>query len=269
MSTAALHKVLQVEPFKHRATELNLMWSAACTTQLIAPSQPYGSGVALFWASTNPSRNVSPQPLVPPPLAEVPFKYPPKPQRALANTVRKKLRKELIVNLDNDPDTIAGTIQVEMDDPIRPYLTACKGIDRKTCNNILCWTLGAVTRHEPCLKCANVLTRSHAADCSGATGLLRANHATLAPPVGCMTWLDAVLNDTRNTPPAKIESYNDVSAAVALIYTECRHLQQQANGYWAELDAPARPLPPCRLPNRIPRPGGIPLGQPRQNPEPG
>ncbi|KAJ3380337.1 hypothetical protein HDU80_002157, partial [Chytriomyces hyalinus] len=85
------------------------------------------------------------QPLAPLPPAKVPFIYPPKPQKALSDTVRHKLRKESIVNLDNNPDTIAGAIQVEMKDPIRPYLTACKGIDHKTRNNILRWTLGAVT----------------------------------------------------------------------------------------------------------------------------
>ncbi|KAJ3222545.1 hypothetical protein HDU81_009813 [Chytriomyces hyalinus] len=286
-STAALHKLLQVEPFKHCATELNLMWSACLhnSTDRSIPAIQFWRGALL--GIDKPFQECLPclprsnplvthedakwidfrqQPLVPPPLAEVPFKYPPKPQRALANTVRKKLRKESIVNLDNNPDTIAGAIQVEMDDPIQPYLTACKGIDHKTRNNILRWTLGAVTRHEPCLKCADVLTRSHTADCSGATALLCANHATLAPPIGRMTWLDAVLNDARNTPPAEIESYNDVSAAVALIYTKCRHLQQQANGYWAEPDAPARPLPPRRPPNRIPWPGGIHLDDPAETP---
>ncbi|KAJ3376510.1 hypothetical protein HDU80_003998 [Chytriomyces hyalinus] len=156
-----------------------------------------------------------------------------------------------------------------MKDPIQPYLTACKGIDRKTHNNILRWTLGAVTRHEPCLKCADILTQSHAVDCSGAAASLRDNWETLTPPAGRMTLLDTILNEIRNTTPSEVDTYNEVSAAVALIYTECRHLQQQANGYWAEPDAPARPLPPCRLRNRIPQPGGAPLGRPRRNPEPG
>ncbi|KAJ3215352.1 hypothetical protein HDU81_001428, partial [Chytriomyces hyalinus] len=279
MSTAALHKLLQVEPFKHHATKLNLMWSACLhnSTDCSIPAVRFWHGALL--GINKPFQECLPclacsNLLVthedakwidtsgPPPLAEVPFKYPPKPQQALAATVRKKLCKESIINLDNDSDTIAGTIRVKIDDPIQLYLTACKGIDCKTHNNIHHWTLGAVTCHEPCLKCANVLTQSHVADCSGATALLCANNATLTPPVGCMTWLDAVLNDAHNTPPA------DVSAAVALIYTECHHLQQQANSYWAKPDAPAKPLPPHRLPNCIPRPGGIQLGQLCRNPEP-
>jgi hypothetical protein len=208
-------------------------------------------------------------PLTPPPRAAVPATHHPKPRRALSDTVRKKLRKEAIVNLDNNPDTIAGAIQVETKDPIRLYLTACKGIDRKTRNNILRWTLGAVTRHEPCLKCAGIMTRSHAADCSGATARLRPNWTALALPAGRMTWLDTILNEVRNTPPSEVDTYNEISAAVALIYTECRHLQQQANGYWAEPDAPARPLPQRQPRNRINPAGGVPSGRPRRNLEPG
>ncbi|KAJ3239207.1 hypothetical protein HDU77_011317 [Chytriomyces hyalinus] len=264
-STAALHKLLQVEPFKHRATELNLMWSSRLhnSTDRSIPAVRFWRGALLGvdrpyqeclprLARSNPLVthedakwiDFRQQPLAPPPPAEVPFKYPPKPQKALSDTVRQKLRKESIVNLDTNPDSIAGAIQVETKDPIRPYLTACKGIDRKTRNNILRWTLGAVTRHEPCLKCADILTRSHAVDCSGAATLLREHWETLTPPAGRMTVLDTILNKIRNTPPSEVDTYNQVSAAVALIYTECRHLQQQANGYWAEPDAPARPLPP-------------------------
>ncbi|KAJ3231681.1 hypothetical protein HDU81_003569, partial [Chytriomyces hyalinus] len=215
-STAALHKLLQVEPFKHRATELNLMWSSRLhnSTDCSIPAVRFWRGALL--GADKPFQECLPrlahsnplvthvdakwidfrqQPLVPPPPAEVPFRYPPKPKQVLSDNARKKLRKESIVNLDNNPDTIAGAIQVQMKDPIRPYLTACKGIDRKTCNNILRWTLGAVTRHEPCLKCNDILTRSHAVECSGAAASLLENWETPTPPAGRMTLLDTILNE--------------------------------------------------------------------------
>ncbi|KAI8830367.1 hypothetical protein BJ741DRAFT_712123 [Chytriomyces cf. hyalinus JEL632] len=65
------------------------------------------------------------EPLVPPPLAEVPFKPPPKPLKALTDMIHRELCQESIVNLDNNPNTIAGAIQVETEDDIQPYLKAC------------------------------------------------------------------------------------------------------------------------------------------------
>ncbi|KAJ3235021.1 hypothetical protein HDU77_000323 [Chytriomyces hyalinus] len=138
-STAALHKLLQVEAFKHHATELNLMWSSCLhnsTNCSIPAARIWHSallGVDLPFQECLPRlAHLNPlmyhpdakwidhcqEPLVPPPLAEVPFKHPPKPPKALTDTIRKELQKEAIVNLDNNPDTIAGAIQVKTDNGI-------------------------------------------------------------------------------------------------------------------------------------------------------
>ena len=125
------------------------------------------------------------------------------------------------------------------------------------------WTLGLVTRHEECRKCGGELTRLHAADCSGASAILAEKYADLQGPEGRATWLDVVLNHFRNTPPDETEAYADVSAAVSLIYVECRRLSQQPNGYWVDENAPARQPRARRAYDRNRPHGPTPLGRPR------
>lgn len=255
-SMGALHRLLQMEPFKHRANDLNMTWAARLhnSTDRSIPAVRIWRGALLganlphqeslprlttrnneLWKHQNAELlDHSTAPLVYPPAVQLPYQPPRKPQRALSETIRLQIRKKAIVDLDNGLDNVAGTIQVEMDDGIRPYLKADTGINRKTRNTVMRWTLGVVTWHEQCLKCGNTLSRLHASECSGAADILQAQYPTVDPPAGRVTWLDSVLNKFRNTQPSKTMAYLDVAAVVGMIYMECKHFQQQPNGFWVD-----------------------------------
>jgi hypothetical protein len=174
---------------------------------------------------------------------------------------RLAYRHTTIATLDQADNNIAGAIHIEPGDKIRAFLTARSGVDRKTRLSLMRWMLGSVTRHEACIKCGEVLTRKHAADCSGATVALAERYPGVQPPAGRTTMLDAVLNHHRNTKPQDSNAHSDVAAAVGLIYVECKGYQQQDNGFWVDPNRPDHmPVP------RPPRPpdGDEPAALPQQ-----
>ena len=147
-SIAALHRLLQVEPIHFRAKELNILWASrlhnssdrsipavrvwrgalrsepvpgsTCLPQL-ARSNPLASRPDANWLELPLAQ---PLPVtIPPPQQE-------RPPRALAPSLRKSLRKESIVALGGNAESIASTIQVEPGDPVCPYLQA-GALDRR------------------------------------------------------------------------------------------------------------------------------------------
>ncbi|KAJ3192322.1 hypothetical protein HDU82_003242, partial [Entophlyctis luteolus] len=291
-SAKALHKILQVEPFAHRAMDMNAMWGSRLHNStnrtvpavriwrnaLVQPEGPRQVCLPRMTATLNPlwrhpeaeKLDHTTNPLQVPPMPAPPYAPPPRPPRLLNEETRHRLRREAIAVLDNALDNVAGAILVEPDDKIRPFLLAKSGIDRKTRNTVLRWTIGAVAWHRPCLNCGEDLSRAHAAECSGADALLAEKHPEVAFATGRRTTrIDAVLNYYRNTAPSKTVAYSNIAAAIRLIYTVCLHYNQQENGHWVDDDAPARaPLP--RAPYRRQQPDGRrQLGRPRQGPAAG
>ncbi|KAJ3338452.1 hypothetical protein HDU83_008163 [Entophlyctis luteolus] len=191
-SIKALHKLLHVEPFDHRAKTLNAMWGAHLHNStdrtmpavriwrnaLVQAPQPNQVCLPRLLLSTNTIWN-HPDAVkldhATNPLAD-PVEDAVWADRLFDRVTRRRIRREAVAVIENALDNVAGAILIEPSDKIRPYLTGKSGINRKTRNTVMRWTLGAVAWHRPCLKCGQELSRVHAAECSGADALLAARH---------------------------------------------------------------------------------------------
>ena len=120
-----------------------------------------------------------------------------------------------------------------------PFLMPKTGTTRADRWLLLQWRLGAVTRHETCHNCGGTLTRSHAADCSGATDLLTSLHPEVPPPAHSRhTLIDAVLNQYRQQASQDGPAHSNCAKAIQLILQKCRGLRQrQQDGRWVSEDS--------------------------------
>ena len=297
-SKVALMKLLQVEPMSYRAKILNLNWAA----RLNSSGDEGNLAVKVFHYAIQPARtphkNSLPKLAMQNSLWNHPEINKPHPQlqraplavqatRPLPLLEKQKLKKQAIVDLaDPKPGGVGDAIEVTMSDRVRPFLQPKSGISREDRWLLLQWTLGAVTRHEECKKCTDMLTRAHAATCSGADLLLKTLHEDVPPPL-CRrhTRIDAVLNKYRSVAPSKSTAYSSCLIAIKLILTKCRGLRRrQEDGYWTNQDQsdneeppprPAAPPPPrsaasiirsarsARLAQERNRPRGRPPNRPR------
>ena len=246
-SRAGLLRLLQVEPISHRAQELNLQWAARLNNSSDATNlavrvfhQGLERGRGLKGtslprrASENALWNHPEAKMDRPRLCFGAVEAPPAP---LSAKVKRELRKAAIVQLESGTEGIAGAIEVQMTDPLRPFLKPNVGITRRERWVILQWTLGAVTRHEPCYKCRETLTRTHAAECSGAAAFLQAQHNDIPAPVHDKhTVIGAFLNKIRNQVPSSSNCYKDAVTAIQMVLTECRGYVQQG-GLWVNANA--------------------------------
>ena len=139
---------------------------------------------------------------------------------------------------DRNLDNVASAIQIEADDPIRVFLKAGSGINRRMRMTVVRWTLGTIAKHDPCQKCGNALTRKHAVECSGGMELVRGSLPDIVDPNGRSTVLDSMLNFHRNARPDQTPAYDLITSAVALIYSLCKGWAQKDNGFWAEKEPP-------------------------------
>ena len=246
-SRAGLQRLLQIESMAQRAQELNLMWSGRLHNSTDASnlavkvfhralqgnrgrtglSLPRHALDNILWSHPNISTNK--EPIIRPVnlLRQVVPKI-------LDLDTRLELRRKSIISLEADQPNVAGAIQLELDDAIPPFLRPKTGISRADRWLLLQWRLGIVTRHEVCCNCGETLTRAHAADCSGATALLRELHPEVSPPAQPRhTLIDAVLNHYRQQPSQDGPAHANCSTAIALILTKCRGLQLSLeDGRW-------------------------------------
>ena len=239
-SRAALMRLLQVEPIPHRAMELNLQWAARLNNSKEACNlavRVFHSGLQgrkrtclPRLAAGNPLWNHPEVHMDRPGLVLGAVEAPPAP---LSARLKKQLRKAAIVQLEAGTDGVAGAIEVQMSDPLRPFLRPNVGITRRERWVVLQWTLGAVTRHETCCKCSGVLTRSHAATCSGAAEYLQNLYPDIPAPLHDRhTIIGAFLNKIRNQLPSSSGCYKDAVTAIQMVLTECRGLVQGEGGQW-------------------------------------
>jgi len=163
-----------------------------------------------------------------------------KPTKPLSDSAKLQLRREAAASLDKaDTGSIAGTIQFDSNDPIRPFLQSTGKISRDDRWLLLQWILGAVTRHEQCKNCPQpVMTRVHAAICSGADNTLAQNFPSLAPQHSRHTRIDAILNAFRNVDGDHV-AYRACVAAIKEILQKCRGLRRrQSDGFWTSDNTP-------------------------------
>ena len=135
------------------------------------------------------------------------------------------------MDLETNKPNVAGAIQLEMEDTLPPFLMPKTGITRADRWLLLQWRLGAATRHQTCCNCGDILTRAHAADCSGATALLESIHPEVQQPSHQRhTLIDAVLNTYRQQPPQDGPAHSNCAKAIQLILQKCRGTRRRKMG---------------------------------------
>jgi hypothetical protein len=160
----------------------------------------------------------------------------------------KKLQKQIvgleISKLDTDSDNVAGTLQFSPAEGYRHCLRSNAFSSDQVKVPVLRWLIGNVAIHMPCQNqgCDEVLSRSHAATCSGAHDALALRYpvenllySTMQPSAQSSeplrsTLLDVILNKYRMDTPAQI--YEDIASSVSLIYEKCLGYRQKANGFF-------------------------------------
>ena len=242
-----LRRLLQIEPMSHRIKLLNIQWSARLHSsgdrgnlavhlyhnalRTIAPTARRELPLPLV-ARSNPLWQQSELGEMPPLVADGNGA---KPRKPLSDEVKLNLRRHSICILDNPHDTgaIANTIQVELDDPVRPFLQASGKISRDDRWVLLQWILGSVTRHEQCKHCPEPeMTRAHAALCAGADEDLSSVFPEDTPQHPRHTRIDAVLNKYRNSS-GDHAAYKACVAAIQKILVKCRGLRRRKrDGFW-------------------------------------
>ncbi|KAJ3197845.1 hypothetical protein HDU82_001359 [Entophlyctis luteolus] len=152
-SIKALHKLLHVEPFDHRAKTLNAMWGARLHNStdrkmpavhiwrnaLAQAPQPNQVCLPRLLLSTNTIWNhldAVKLDHATNPLAD-PVEDAMWADRLFDHVTRHRIRREAVAIIENALDNVAGAILIEPSDKIRPYLTGKSGINRKTRNTVM------------------------------------------------------------------------------------------------------------------------------------
>ena len=143
----------------------------------------------------------------------------------------KQWYQESIVELDQWNGNVAGTLQVELEDPIRKILSLTT-VRNEVRIAIVRWLVGNIAKHSICVKCGREVSREHATMCSGADDFLVPKYIHAWDIESPATMLDQVLNYYRNSDDLRV--YEDVYEAIRMIYQECLGYQQRENGYWVD-----------------------------------
>jgi hypothetical protein len=155
------------------------------------------------------------------------------------NDTRRTFYKQSVCALDANSDNVAGSIQVDLKDPIRACLRADVLKDKHVKIAIFKWLTGGVAMHTPCKKCGAALSRTHAVACAGADQYLRWKYATTLatkPKPDNRNLIDHLLNINRTTK--QYSFYLDIYTAIAKIYSICLGYQLKDNGFWTRPTEP-------------------------------
>jgi hypothetical protein len=136
------------------------------------------------------------------------------------------------MEMNTNPSTIAGAIQVEADDKVREILKPGV-VPRKNRIAIIKWILGGVATHQrTCLICNAELSRAHAIRCADIEHTLLPKYGRILNPNSTINMLDQLINFYRNeNNPA---AFNDIYFCIVQIYNRCLGFRQQANGHFQE-----------------------------------
>jgi hypothetical protein len=144
-------------------------------------------------------------------------------------TEKQAIIRDSILDLDKGNNNVAGSIVIEKTDKLRVILQPGTFTDRSHKIAILRWILGGVAMHQLCQNChAEELSREHALDCSGAGATLERKYRL----EGEGNIIDRTLNHFRNDSN-RIEIYEDIFAAISIIYRKCLQYRLKVNGFWA------------------------------------
>jgi hypothetical protein len=137
---------------------------------------------------------------------------------------------EHLINLENNPERIAGAIVVDHDPNLRAVLKPGV-VDRKQRIAIVKWILGGVAQHNStCKVCNRELSRAHAIECADVREVLLPKYEPIYNPEAPLNIVDQVLNHHRNSVNSEV--YEDIYISVKRIYTRCLGYRQGENGYF-------------------------------------
>ena len=243
-SRLAMHKLLQIPAMETRNMDLastfysrlhnstdstipavRIWWDSYTTTNRTSPTF---KAIRNPWWEHHPHLSHFTARLSRVPAREAPLE--------MSKSMKKKLYKASLVAMDLGKTNVAGTIQLELTDPIRHILLPRAFQNRRTRTTVMRWITGGIAMHKPCLQCndGTEVSRAHGAACSGANLLLQAKYYTIINPDLLQTAMDQLLNHyrTARAPPAQL--YTDIAEACSLIYTKCLGYNQLENGYWEQ-----------------------------------
>lgn len=133
---------------------------------------------------------------------------------------------------------VAVALQITETDKYRKICLPTAEIASRDRNTIIRWMTGTVCQHQLCHLCGTELSRIHGINCSGADNEINAD-VELVEILGRRnqlndqeTKIDQLLNTHRNgnEPP---DFYSKIARLIGMIYSNCRNMVQQENGYWS------------------------------------
>lgn len=168
------------------------------------------------------------------PLQSIEFS---KPVAALSKAQQSKYAKKTLSKLDLGLSNVSASIQFDESDTIRPCLTSEGMPETRIRIPIYRWLLGNVAVHKTCNYCGEIMSRTHAVECSNAAADLLMRYPVTVPPAG--NAIDAILNYHRAGAPDP-DFYAAVATAIGTIYQHCLGYRQNEKGFYS-LPDPAEP----------------------------
>jgi hypothetical protein len=246
-STNALQKLLLIEPMDVRNQVLNIKFAARIhnSTDKDIPAvrfwrhafpQQYPGSISKITRGNPLFSHATFKPILGNPLAVGLCK----PTPAFKSMDLKALLKDKIAQLDHGNTNVAGTIRVNPSKNHRHVLRPFAFKSPMVRVPILRWLVGNVAVHRPCDHCDAEISRKHAVECSGADQALIDAYPYLLPQFDAEvdgTFLDFLLNKFAypRKPAFDLpeELYENISAAIGVIYHHCLGYRQQDNGFYA------------------------------------
>jgi Reverse transcriptase (RNA-dependent DNA polymerase)/Endonuclease-reverse transcriptase len=162
-----------------------------------------------------------------------------KPDLAIDDQLKKKIKRKNIISLDHGHANIAGSIEVDEKERIRHVLksAAFNGGRRKRIT-FSRWLIGAVANHQACFQCSQVgiaqeLSREHALNCSGVIEDLEEKYsAHLGNYINSnLNKMDFLINKFRKKWPPNWHEH--AVEWISRMLRLCRGFQQAGNGFWS------------------------------------
>ena len=245
-SIHAMHKLLGIQVFRDRCTELNFLSAhrfhnhndaSICGLDIwrraLQPRrEPARESLPRNTMAHNPLveeyRNTFANHTMVPLTYENPIQQP----VPISDTERKRRRTEALQQLGIEHNHVAASILVRSNGRPHHFLTAASKLHRATRVSITRWQLGLVAAHQTCRACGAELSRQHGVECSGVVFELEQLESLVEP---AMRWGKTALDVLINTGAEggfTAERADLLVKAIDRIERRCRGRERTAQGFW-------------------------------------